>query len=52
MQAEIRFENGSTVIRITDIVSGVAKTFGPYSFSEAETILRDYDRQRELFTGA
>ena len=49
MKAEIRFENGNLVVRITDTVKGVHKDFGPFSTIEAEAILRDYDRQRELY---
>ena len=49
MNAEIRFENGNLIIRITDIVSRISKDFGPFGSLEAEEILRDYDCLREMF---
>jgi hypothetical protein len=49
MKAEIRFDNGSCIVRITDTIHGVSKDFGPYTYLQAEEIIRDYDRMRRMF---
>ena len=49
MNAEIKIKNGNLIIEITDITAKVTKEFGPFGFSEAEEIIRNYDKLREMF---
>ncbi|HEY4761637.1 MAG TPA: hypothetical protein VIH42_13735 [Thermoguttaceae bacterium] len=52
MKAEIRFENGNLVVLVTDVIQGKTWTFGPFTFDEANALLRDSDRQREMVSKA
>ena len=49
MKAEIRFDDGTCKVRITNMVTGEYRDFGPFSFSEADALIRDYDRMREMY---
>lgn len=52
MKSEIRFSESGVVVRVTDVISGNFVDFGPYGFMEAETLMRDYDKCRQMYLEA
>ena len=49
MQAEVIYERNGWHIQIVDLVKGIKKVFGPFCITEAETLVHDYDKLREMF---